>query len=44
MASFKSPPRSSMAIKKQNGSASKSITTIKAIFVVRCRDTIPAQN
>jgi hypothetical protein len=44
MASFKSPPRSSMAIKKQKGRANKSIATINAIFVVRCRETIRLQN
>ncbi|MCS0660015.1 hypothetical protein [Massilia terrae] len=44
MASFKSPPRSSMAIRKQKGRANKSIPTISAILLVRCSETIRLQN
>jgi hypothetical protein len=32
-----------MAMRKQNGSAIRSIATIKTIFAVRCKETIPAQ-
>ena len=39
-----SPPRNNIAIKKHNGNATRSMQTIRAILVVRCSDTIPAQN
>ncbi|WP_168710078.1 hypothetical protein [Massilia sp. Mn16-1_5] len=39
-----SPPRNNIAIRKHNGNATRSIQTISAILVVRCSDTIAAQN